>query len=183
MSEILSEDIPSKRADIICLLLDVAHHAKELLNNFELMVVVSNAFEMPPVRHLKKTWEVVEKKQPGRRKRLKDFVGIAGRNVKSPMQHCQPPLVPYLGVFMQHMVNLHEMPSTYSYPGCDKEHINISKFRNILKVLHPHKASQAKYFNIPVNEDLQDCLRQPTILTTEEKFLSLAHKLEPPISS
>lgn len=142
-------------------------------------MIILGVLECTAIYRLKLTWQCVEKKHPGRRKKFKDIVGIGGRNVRSLMQNTQPPLVPYLGVYMQQMINLHEMPSKYELKGCAVEHINMSKFRNILKVLHEHNKSQAKYFNLRVNEEIQKCLRKPTILCTEDLLLRMSAELEP----
>jgi hypothetical protein len=179
VSEILSESTPKKRADVICHILDIAFQSLETMNNFELIVIILGVLECTAIYRLKLTWTSVEKKQPGRRKKFKDIVGIGGRNVRLLMQDAEPPLVPYLGVYMQQMINLHEMPSTYLFDDCEAHHINISKYRNILKVLHEHRKSRAKYFNLHVNADIQKCLRKPSAVCTEDLFLRLSSELEP----
>ena len=177
LNEILSEQTPSKRAAVISRILDVAYQSYEALRNFELMVMILGVLECTAVFRLKKTWDVVEKTHPGRRKKFKDLVGIGGRNVMLVMYQYEPPLVPHLGGYMREMVNWRVTPSTLSYPDCDDEHINVSKFRSILKVLHHHNASQAKYFNIPIDDDLQQCLRQP-VSSNEDLYLRQSHNLE-----
>jgi len=149
------------------------------MNNFELLVIILGVLECTAVYRLKLTWACVEKKVPGRRKKFKDIVGIGGRNVRSLMQNVQPPLVPYLGVYMQQMINLYEMPSKYKHEDCEGEHINLSKYRNILKVLHSHTKSQVKYFDLQVNEVIQKCLQKPTAMCTEDMFLRMSAELEP----
>lgn len=179
VSEILNDSCPKKRAEVICHILDIAFHALEALNNFELVVMILGVLECTAVYRLKRTWALVELKQPGRRKLFKYLAGIGGRNVRSLMQHALPPLVPYLGVYMQQMINLHEMPSKYKFDDCEEQHVNLSKFRSVLGVLNSHRKSQAKYFDLDVDEDVQRCLRRPMGESCEEAFLRLSAALEP----
>ena len=84
-SEILSERTPRKRADVICHILDIAFHAVEAMNNFELIVIILGVLECTAIYRLKLTWQYVERKQPERRKLFKDVVGIGGRHVRALM--------------------------------------------------------------------------------------------------
>lgn len=147
------------------------------MNNFDFAVIVLGVLESTPIYRLKATWEKVEKLVPGKRDEFKKIVGIAGRNVASLMSKCAPPLVPYVGCFLQKLVNLNEVPSTL-----ENGHVNVTKFRGIAFILNSHHEAQKVSYKIQIDAVFQTLLIAPTKWTTEDEFVARSRELEPPIA-
>ena len=116
------------------------------MNNFDFAVIILGVLECTAIYRLKATWEKVEKLIPGKRAEFKKLVGIAGRNVCALMSKCLPPMVPYLGLYLQKMINLHEVPSQL-----DCGHLNISKYRGIAHILFSYQEAQKVDFKIDID--------------------------------
>jgi hypothetical protein len=176
INEILSPSTATARAGFICFLLTSAFMCLNIMNNFDFAVIVLGVLECTAVYRLKATWEKVEKITPGKREEFKKLVGIGGRNVNSLMNKCAPPLVPYLGCYLQKLINLNEIPSEVE----NGLHLNISKFRAMALILYSHQEAQKVNYKIDIDMTLQMLLISPVEWTTEDEFIARSRVLEPP---
>jgi hypothetical protein len=154
--------------------------AIETMNNIDFAMVVLGVIGKQAIYRLKQTWEKVEALMPGKREAFQKLMGGTGKNVATLMNKCSPPLVPYVGLYMQQIVNSAEAPSKVRPKGSTEDHLNIFKFRVISGIVCRFESAQQVSYNIAVDPRIQRMILQPVQWVDENSLFERSYALEPP---
>lgn len=179
INEVLRSASISERADVLCHLIQVAENALQVMNNFDMLVVILSVLESESVFRLKQTWVRVDKKLPNKWADIKAKIGIGGRHIRNLMMKCELPLMPYVGSYLQQLVNVNELPSKQPHhQNSSIEHVNMVKFRCIAEVLNSFQIAQSTTYRLDINKELQELFLIPLQWTSEEACLARSIELE-----
>eukprot|EP00602_Paraphysomonas_sp_CaronLab_P010679 CAMPEP_0185037316 /NCGR_PEP_ID=MMETSP1103-20130426/31543_1 /TAXON_ID=36769 /ORGANISM="Paraphysomonas bandaiensis, Strain Caron Lab Isolate" /LENGTH=1633 /DNA_ID=CAMNT_0027575239 /DNA_START=173 /DNA_END=5074 /DNA_ORIENTATION=- len=181
INEVLRCPDEGSRVHVISYIITAGFAALETMNNFDFCVIVLGVLESTSIYRLKSTWEKVEKRMPGKRASFKKSLGIGGRNVTALMKKSTPPLIPYLGLYLQQMINLHEIPSIVKVENCAENHLNVSKYRKIASIIHEFQQAQNVSYRIDFDMNVHRVILQTLQWRDEDAFLARSKEIEPPI--
>lgn len=127
-SEILRQPEISKRVSVIEKWAAVADICR-CLHNFNGVLQICAAFTNSSVFRLKKTWEKVCKTSRITIDKLQTLVSTDGRfrNMREALHRCDPPCIPYLGMYLTDLSFIEEGTPDYGDGGL----LNFSKMRMV----------------------------------------------------
>ncbi|XP_061658244.1 ras-specific guanine nucleotide-releasing factor 2 isoform X3 [Syngnathoides biaculeatus] len=127
-SQILTQADGGARAGAIEKWLAVADICR-CLNNFNGVLEITSALNRSAVYRLKKTWAKVCKQTKALMDRLQRAVSSEGRfkNLRETLKNCNPPCVPYLGMYLTDLAFIEEGSPNFTEGGL----VNFSKMRMI----------------------------------------------------
>ncbi|KAK8761501.1 hypothetical protein V5799_014257, partial [Amblyomma americanum] len=126
VSEIMRCPEMSKRVTIIDKWSAVADICR-CLHNFNGVLQICAAFMNSSVFRLKKTWEKVSKTTKQTIDKLQALVSADGRfrNMRDALHRCDPPCIPYLGMYLTDLSFIEEGTPNFTEEGL----LNFSKMR------------------------------------------------------
>lgn len=89
--------------------------------------------------------------------------------------------MPYVGMIMQVLVNLHEMPSVIRASDADTSLVHFAKWRRIAEMVQNIQKWQQTPYLIEINPDLQFLFQSSTPYHDEARQLKRSDELEPPV--
>ncbi|CAG0919797.1 unnamed protein product [Notodromas monacha] len=125
-SEILSKPFMNERVAVIEKWTGVADICR-CLHNFNGVLQICSAFTNSSVFRLKKTWDRVSRTTKQTLDKLQKLVAADGRfrNLRDALHRCDPPCIPYLGLYLTDLSFIEEGTPTFT-----EDHlINFSKMR------------------------------------------------------
>ncbi|KAF0287455.1 Ras-specific guanine nucleotide-releasing factor 1 [Amphibalanus amphitrite] len=99
------------------------------LQNFNGVLQICAAFTNTPVFRLKRTWEKVSKTAKQTVSRLQKLVSFEGnfRNLRDTLHRCDPPCIPYLGMYLTELSFIEEGTPNFTDDGL----LNFAKMRMV----------------------------------------------------
>ncbi|KAK3521291.1 hypothetical protein QTP70_003137 [Hemibagrus guttatus] len=131
-SEIMSHTEVSSRANSIEKWLAVADICR-CLNNYNGVLEITSTLNRCAIYRLKKTWAKVCKQTKAVMDRLQKTVSSEGRfkNLRETLKNCNPPCVPYLGMYLTDLAFIEEGTPNFTEEGL----VNFSKMRMVTQFL------------------------------------------------
>ncbi|XP_046717018.1 ras-specific guanine nucleotide-releasing factor 2 isoform X3 [Silurus meridionalis] len=179
-SEIMSHTEVSSRANSIDKWLAVADICR-CLNNYNGVLEITSALNRSAIYRLKKTWAKVSKQTKALMDRLQKTVSSEGRfkNLRETLKNCNPPCVPYLGMYLTDLAFIEEGTPNFTEEGL----VNFSKMRMISHVIREIRQFQQTPYRIEHQLKVTQFLLDKTIVMDDDTLYELSLKLEPRLAS
>ena len=99
------------------------------LHNFNGVLQVCAAFTNSSVFRLKETWKRISKTSSGTISKLQILVSSDGRhrNMRDALHRCDPPCIPYLGIYLSDLTYIEEGTTNFTENGL----LNFAKMRMV----------------------------------------------------
>ncbi|GFQ66611.1 ras-specific guanine nucleotide-releasing factor 1 [Trichonephila clavata] len=179
VSEIMRATMMSARVSIIEKWAAVADICR-CLHNFNGVLQICAAFMNSSVFRLKKTWEKVSKTTKQSIDKLQNLVSADGRfrNMRDALHRCDPPCIPYLGMYLTDLSFIEEGTPNFTDEGL----LNFSKMRMIAHVIREIRHFQQTPYKIDMSPKVTNYLLDPTRLMADEELYQISLCLEPRLS-
>uniref|UniRef100_A0A2K5XZ08 Ras protein specific guanine nucleotide releasing factor 1 n=1 Tax=Mandrillus leucophaeus TaxID=9568 RepID=A0A2K5XZ08_MANLE len=103
------------------------------LHNYNAVLEITSSMNRSAIFRLKKTWLKVSKQTKALIDKLQKLVSSEGRfkNLREALKNCDPPCVPYLGMYLTDLAFIEEGTPNYTEDGL----VNFSKMRMVTQYL------------------------------------------------
>ncbi|XP_037548535.1 ras-specific guanine nucleotide-releasing factor 2 [Nematolebias whitei] len=175
-SQIMSHTDVSSRASSIEKWLAVADICR-CLNNYNGVLEITSALNRSAIYRLKKTWVKVCKQTKALMDRLQKTVSSEGRfkNLRETLKNCNPPCVPYLGMYLTDLAFIEEGTPNFTEEGL----VNFSKMRMISHIIREIRQFQQAPYRIEHQPKVTQFLMDKTLVMDEDTLYELSLKIEP----
>ncbi|XP_054160727.1 ras-specific guanine nucleotide-releasing factor 1-like [Oppia nitens] len=150
------------------------------LHNFNGVLQICAAFTNSSVFRLKRTWEKVCKTTKQTIDKLQTLVSTDGRfrNMREALHRCDPPCIPYLGMYLTDLSFIEEGTPNFTEEGL----LNFSKMRMIAHVIREIRHFQQTPYKIEHNPKVTNYLLDTSRHLFDEELYQLSLCLEPRLS-
>ncbi|KAJ3605148.1 hypothetical protein NHX12_027198 [Muraenolepis orangiensis] len=116
------------------------------LNNYNGVLEITSALNRSAIYRLKKTWAKVCRQTKSLMDRLQKIVSSEGRfkNLRETLKNCNPPCVPYLGMYLTDLAFIEEGTPNFTAEGL----VNFSKMRMISHIIREIRQFQQAPYRI-----------------------------------
>ncbi|XP_026076274.1 ras-specific guanine nucleotide-releasing factor 2 isoform X1 [Carassius auratus] len=175
-SQIMAHADVSSRAATIEKWLAVADICR-CLNNYNGVLEITSALNRSAIYRLKKTWVKVCKQTKALMDRLQKIVSSEGRfkNLRETLKNCNPPCVPYLGMYLTDLAFIEEGTPNFTEEGL----VNFSKMRMISHIIREIRQFQQAPYRIDLQPKVTQFLLDKTLVMDEDTLYELSLKIEP----
>nr|XP_049702319.1 ras-specific guanine nucleotide-releasing factor 1 [Helicoverpa armigera] len=150
------------------------------LHNFNGVLQVCAALSNTSVYRLKKTWEKVSKTSKQTIERMQTIISseCRFRILRDALHRCDPPCIPYLGMYLSDLSFIEEGTTNYTPDGL----LNFSKMRMIAHVIREIRNFQQTPYKIDHIPKVCEFLLDKTLVIPEERQYTLSLELEPRVA-
>uniref|UniRef100_A0AAY5EWN0 Ras protein-specific guanine nucleotide-releasing factor 2a n=1 Tax=Electrophorus electricus TaxID=8005 RepID=A0AAY5EWN0_ELEEL len=175
-SQIMTHADANSRASSIEKWLAVADICR-CLNNFNGVLEIMSALNRSAIYRLKKTWAKVCKQTKALMDRLQKIVSSEGRfkNLRETLKNCNPPCVPYLGLYLTDLAFIEEGTPNFTEEGL----VNFSKMRMISHIIREIRQFQQAPYRIEHQPKVTQFLLDKSLVMDEDTLYELSLKIEP----
>ncbi|XP_076842576.1 ras-specific guanine nucleotide-releasing factor 2 isoform X3 [Brachyhypopomus gauderio] len=175
-SQIMTHADVGSRASSIEKWLTVANICR-CLNNYNGVLEITSALNRSAIYRLKKTWAKVTKQTKAIMDRLQKIVSSEGRfkNLRETLKNCNPPCVPYLGMYLTDLAFIEEGRPNFTEEGL----VNFSKMRMISHIIREIRQFQQAPYRIEHQHKVTQFLLDRTLVMDEDTLYELSLKIEP----
>ncbi|XP_027890294.1 ras-specific guanine nucleotide-releasing factor 2 isoform X1 [Xiphophorus couchianus] len=175
-SQIMSHTDVGSRASSIEKWVAVADICR-CLNNYNGVLEITSALNRSAIYRLKKTWAKVSKQTKALMDKLQKTVSSEGRfkNLRETLKNCNPPCVPYLGMYLTDLAFIEEGTPNFTEEGL----VNFSKMRMISHIIREIRQFQQTPYRIEHQPKVTQYLMDKTLTMDEDTLYDLSLKLEP----
>ncbi|KAE8277210.1 Ras-specific guanine nucleotide-releasing factor 2 [Larimichthys crocea] len=175
-SQIMTHTDVGSRASSIEKWLAVADICR-CLNNYNGVLEITSALNRSAIYRLKKTWTKVCKQTKALMDRLQKTVSSEGRfkNLRETLKNCNPPCVPYLGMYLTDLAFIEEGTPNFTEEGL----VNFSKMRMISHIIREIRQFQQAPYRIEHQPKVTQFLLDKTLVMDEDTLYELSLKIEP----
>lgn len=147
------------------------------LHNYNGVLQICAAFVNSSVYRLKKTWEKITKQTRQMIERLQTLVSSDGRfrNMREELRKCDPPCIPYLGMYLTDLSFIEEGTPNITDDGL----VNFCKMRMISHVIREIQLYQQTSYRIEHHRRVTSYLLDTSRLLDDETTYRLSLELEP----
>ncbi|XP_074474724.1 ras-specific guanine nucleotide-releasing factor 2 isoform X3 [Sebastes fasciatus] len=147
------------------------------LNNYNGVLEITSALNRTAIYRLKKTWAKVCKQTKALMDRLQKTVSSEGRfkNLRETLKNCNPPCVPYLGMYLTDLAFIEEGTPNFTEEGL----VNFSKMRMISHIIREIRQFQQAPYRIEHQPKVTQFLLDKTLVMDEDTLYELSLKIEP----
>ncbi|KAF5272851.1 hypothetical protein FQR65_LT00447 [Abscondita terminalis] len=147
------------------------------LHNFNGVLQICSAFTNSSIYRLKKTWEKVSKTTKQTIEKLQNIVTSDGRfrALRDALHRCDPPCIPYLGLYLTDLSFIEEGTSNFTTDGL----LNFAKMRMIAHVIREIRHFQQTPYKVELIRKVANYLLDTSLLMDEEELYSLSLEIEP----
>ncbi|XP_066581022.1 ras-specific guanine nucleotide-releasing factor 2-like [Prorops nasuta] len=148
-----------------------------VLHNYNGVLQICAAFTNSSVYRLKKTWEKVSKTTKQNIERLQNIVSSDGRfrNLRDALHRCDPPCIPYLGLYLTDLSFIEEGTPNFTEDGL----LNFSKMRMIAHVIREIRHFQQTPYKIELIRKVTNYLLDTSLHLNEKDLYRLSLEIEP----
>ncbi|XP_012281932.1 ras-specific guanine nucleotide-releasing factor 2 [Orussus abietinus] len=148
-----------------------------VFHNYNGVLQICAAFTNSSVYRLKKTWEKVSKTTKQTIERLQNIVSSDGRfrNLRDALHRCDPPCIPYLGLYLTDLSFIEEGTPNFTEDGL----LNFSKMRMIAHVIREIRHFQQTPYKIELIPKVANYLLDTALLLEEEDLYRMSLEIEP----
>ncbi|XP_063170292.1 ras-specific guanine nucleotide-releasing factor 1 [Candoia aspera] len=175
-SEILCNEDMAARVSTIEKWVAVADICR-CLHNYNAVLEITSAFNRSAIFRLKKTWMKVSKPTKAVIDKLQRLVSSEGRfkNLREALKNCDPPCVPYLGMYLTDLAFIEEGTPNYTEDGL----VNFSKMRMISHIIREIRQFQQTAYKIEHQVKVTQYLLDQSFVMDEEGLYDASLKIEP----
>ncbi|XP_025026620.1 ras-specific guanine nucleotide-releasing factor 1 isoform X1 [Python bivittatus] len=147
------------------------------LHNYNAVLEITSAFNRSAIFRLKKTWMKVSKPTKAVIDKLQRLVSSEGRfkNLREALKNCDPPCVPYLGMYLTDLAFIEEGTPNYTEDGL----VNFSKMRMISHIIREIRQFQQTAYKIDHQAKVTQYLLDQSFVMDEEGLYDASLKIEP----
>ncbi|XP_068167939.1 ras-specific guanine nucleotide-releasing factor 2 isoform X2 [Antennarius striatus] len=147
------------------------------LNNYNGVLEITSALNRSAIYRLKKTWAKVSKQAKALMDKLQKTVSSEGRfkNLRETLKNCNPPCVPYLGMYLTDLAFIEEGTPNFTEDGL----VNFSKMRMISHIIREIRQFQQTPYRIEHQAKVTQYLLDKTLTMDEDTLYDLSLKIEP----
>ncbi|XP_026044586.1 ras-specific guanine nucleotide-releasing factor 2 isoform X2 [Astatotilapia calliptera] len=147
------------------------------LNNYNGVLEITSALNRSAIYRLKKTWAKVSKQTKALMDKLQKIVSSEGRfkNLRETLKNCNPPCVPYLGMYLTDLAFIEEGTPNFTEEGL----VNFSKMRMISHIIREIRQFQQTPYRIEHQPKVTQYLLDKTLIMDEDTLYDLSLKIEP----
>ncbi|CAK1581336.1 unnamed protein product [Parnassius mnemosyne] len=147
------------------------------LHNFNGVLQVCAALSNTSIYRLKKTWEKVSKTSKQTLEKMQILISseCRFRILRDALHRCDPPCIPYLGMYLSDLSFIEEGTPNYTPDGL----LNFSKMRMIAHVIREIRNFQQTPYKIEHIPKVCDFLLDRSLIIAEEEQYTLSLELEP----
>ncbi|XP_072243726.1 ras-specific guanine nucleotide-releasing factor 2 isoform X1 [Leuresthes tenuis] len=175
-SQIMSHTDVGSRASSIEKWVAVADICR-CLNNYNGVLEITSALNRSAIYRLKKTWAKISKQTKALMDKLQKTVSSEGRfkNLRETLKNCNPPCVPYLGMYLTDLAFIEEGTPNFTEEGL----VNFSKMRMISHIIREIRQFQQTPYRIEHQAKVTQYLLDKTLTMDEDTLYDLSLKIEP----
>ncbi|KAK0141460.1 Ras-specific guanine nucleotide-releasing factor 2 [Merluccius polli] len=147
------------------------------LNNYNGVLEITSALNRSAIYRLKKTWAKISKQTKALMDKLQKTVSSEGRfkNLRETLKNCNPPCVPYLGMYLTDLAFIEEGTPNFTEEGL----VNFSKMRMISHIIREIRQFQQTPYRIEHQVKVTQYLLDKTLIMDEDTLYDLSLKIEP----
>uniref|UniRef100_A0A3B3RZA0 Ras protein specific guanine nucleotide releasing factor 2 n=1 Tax=Paramormyrops kingsleyae TaxID=1676925 RepID=A0A3B3RZA0_9TELE len=147
------------------------------LHNYNGVLEITSALNRSAIYRLKKTWAKVCKQTKALMDKLQKIVSSEGRfkNLRETLKNCNPPCVPYLGMYLTDLAFIEEGTPNFTEEGL----VNFSKMRMISHIIREIRQFQQTPYRIEHQPKVTQYLLDKTLVMDEDTLYDLSLKIEP----
>ncbi|XP_037367291.1 ras-specific guanine nucleotide-releasing factor 1 [Talpa occidentalis] len=175
-SEIIRNEDPGARASAIEKWVAVADICR-CLHNYNAVLEITSSMNRSAIFRLKKTWLKVSKQTKALIDKLQKLVSSEGRfkNLREALKNCDPPCVPYLGMYLTDLAFIEEGTPNYTEDGL----VNFSKMRMISHIIREIRQFQQTAYKIEHQAKVTQYLLDQSAVMDEERLYESSLRVEP----
>uniref|UniRef100_G3PVU2 Ras protein specific guanine nucleotide releasing factor 1 n=1 Tax=Gasterosteus aculeatus aculeatus TaxID=481459 RepID=G3PVU2_GASAC len=179
-TEILQWDDVNLRVGVIEKWVAVADICR-CLHNYNAMLEITSSLNRSSIFRLKKTWLKVSKQTKTVIDKLQKLVSSEGRfkNLREALKNCDPPCVPYLGMYLTDLAFIEEGTPNYTEDNL----VNFSKMRMISHIIREIRQFQQTAYKIDYQPKVAKYLLDSSTALDEESLYDASLRIEPKTSS
>ncbi|KAK3539077.1 hypothetical protein QTP86_023521 [Hemibagrus guttatus] len=147
------------------------------LNNYNGVLEITSALNRSAIYRLKKTWSKISKQTRALMDKLQKTVSSEGRfkNLRETLKNCNPPCVPYLGMYLTDLAFIEEGTPNFTEEGL----VNFSKMRMISHIIREIRQFQQTPYRIEHQPKVTQYLLDKALIMDEDTLYDLSLKIEP----
>lgn len=147
------------------------------LHNYNGVLEITSALNRSAIYRLKKTWAKVSKQTKALMDKLQKTVSSEGRfkNLRETLKNCNPPAVPYLGMYLTDLAFIEEGTPNFTEEGL----VNFSKMRMISHIIREIRQFQQTAYRIDQQPKVIQYLLDKALVIDEDSLYELSLKIEP----
>ncbi|XP_039176650.1 ras-specific guanine nucleotide-releasing factor 2 isoform X2 [Crotalus tigris] len=175
-SQIMNYTDISSRANTIEKWIAVADICR-CMHNYNGVLEITSALNRSAIYRLKKTWTKVSKQTKALMDKLQKIVSSEGRfkNLRETLKNCNPPSVPYLGMYLTDLAFIEEGTPNFTEEGL----VNFSKMRMISHIIREIRQFQQASYRIEHQQKVTQYLLDKSLIIDEDTLYELSLKIEP----
>ncbi|XP_016073445.1 PREDICTED: ras-specific guanine nucleotide-releasing factor 1 [Miniopterus natalensis] len=147
------------------------------LHNYNAVLEITSSMNRSAIFRLKKTWLKVSKQTKALIDKLQKLVSSEGRfkNLREALKNCDPPCVPYLGMYLTDLAFIEEGTPNYTEDGL----VNFSKMRMISHIIREIRQFQQTAYKIDHQAKVTQYLLDQSFVMDEESLYESSLRREP----
>nr|XP_004660498.1 ras-specific guanine nucleotide-releasing factor 1 [Jaculus jaculus] len=147
------------------------------LHNYNAVLEITSSMNRSAIFRLKKTWLKVSKQTKALIDKLQRLVSSEGRfkNLREALKNCDPPCVPYLGMYLTDLAFIEEGTPNYTEDGL----VNFSKMRMISHIIREIRQFQQTAYKIEHQAKVTQYLLDQSFVMDEEGLYASSLRIEP----
>ncbi|XP_023697708.2 ras-specific guanine nucleotide-releasing factor 1-like [Paramormyrops kingsleyae] len=151
------------------------------LHNYNAVLEITSSLNRSAIFRLKKTWLKVSKQTKAVIDKLQKLVSSEGRfkNLREALKNCDPPCVPYLGMYLTDLAFIEEGTPNYTEDNL----VNFSKMRMISHIIREIRQFQQTAYKIEYQPKTAHYLLDLSLLLDEEELYEASLRIEPKVPS
>ncbi|NXY53243.1 RGRF1 factor, partial [Callaeas wilsoni] len=151
------------------------------LHNYNAVLEITSSLNRSAIFRLKKTWLKVSKQTKALVDKLQKLVSSEGRfkNLREALKNCDPPCVPYLGMYLTDLAFIEEGTPNYTEDGL----VNFSKMRMISHIIREIRQFQQTSYKIEHQPKVTQYLLDQSFVMDEETLYEASLRIEPKLPS
>ncbi|XP_039629035.1 ras-specific guanine nucleotide-releasing factor 1 [Polypterus senegalus] len=175
-SEILKSEDINIRVAVIEKWVAVADICR-CLHDYNAVLEITSSLNRSAIFRLKKTWLKVSKQTKALIDKLQKLVSSEGRfkNLREALKNCDPPCVPYLGMYLTDLAFIEEGTPNYTEDGL----VNFSKMRMISHIIREIRQFQQTAYKIDHQPKTTLYLLDASTVLDEESLYEASLRIEP----
>ncbi|XP_075036164.1 ras-specific guanine nucleotide-releasing factor 2 [Mixophyes fleayi] len=147
------------------------------MHNYNGVLEITSALNRSAIYRLKKTWAKVSKQTKALMDKLQKTVSSEGRfkNLRETLKNCNPPSVPYLGMYLTDLAFIEEGTPNFTEEGL----VNFSKMRMISHIIREIRQFQQTPYRIEHQPKVTQYLLDKSHILDEDTLYELSLTIEP----
>uniref|UniRef100_A0A672PP20 Ras protein specific guanine nucleotide releasing factor 1 n=1 Tax=Sinocyclocheilus grahami TaxID=75366 RepID=A0A672PP20_SINGR len=149
------------------------------LHNYNAVLEITSSLNRSSIFRLKKTWLKVSKQTKTVIDKLQKLVSSEGRfkNLREALKNCDPPCVPYLGMYLTDLAFIEEGTPNYTEDNL----VNFSKMRMISHIIREIRQFQQTAYKIDYQPKAALYLLDRSSVMDEEGLYEASLRIEPKV--